>query len=67
MEHIEKTPADLKLLEAREYVREAYKALLVALNSDTQGSDDFRREYFCKIEESLLELSKIDNRLWKWE
>ena len=44
------TTSDRKREEAKEYIAQAYKCLIKALDPETQGSDQYKKEYLFKIE-----------------
>jgi hypothetical protein len=57
------TIADKNLDEAKEHINQAYKNLLIVIDSDTWGHENFHDLYVDKIEECIIELAKIKRKL----
>jgi hypothetical protein len=57
------TTADEKIMEARNGVDQAYRAILTVLDPDTWGHGDFNSEYIEKLHFIQLELLKIKKEL----
>lgn len=55
-----RTTADDKVEEAKEHLRQAYKALLVAMDEDTWGYADYSEEY-------LNTIRKVSGKIVKWK
>jgi sugar phosphate isomerase/epimerase len=57
------TEADEKIRKVRELLQEAHNELLVFLNSETWGRDEYNKEYIAEMYEVLSELNKIKNKV----
>jgi hypothetical protein len=57
------TTADEKISRAKELISDAYKELLIALNEDTWGHDDFNSEYIETIFKVSMKLLKLKSKL----
>lgn len=57
------TTADEKIIKAKDLISDAYKELLIVLDEDTHGYDDFKKEYLNTIQEIALELLKLKRKL----
>lgn len=57
------TEADEKIEDARKNIELAYKNIVVALNSDTWGSDNYRSHYIICLHQSLTKLLEIKDLL----
>lgn len=58
-----RTTADEKVTKAKELISEAYRELLVALDDDTYGHDDFKEDYTDLLQEVAMELLKLKRKL----
>lgn len=57
------TTADEKISRAKELMNEAYKELLICLNDETWGHNDFSSEYIDAIQEVAVELIRLKRKL----
>jgi len=57
------TTADEKIKNAKDFMSDAYNELLIVLNEDTDGHDDFKKEYIDIVQEVALELLKLKRKL----
>lgn len=57
------TTADGKIRHAKELMSEAYKELLIVLDEDTWGHDEFKEGYIDEVQEVALEILKLKRRL----
>ena len=57
------TTADEKIRKAKELMAEAYKELLVVLDEETWGHNDFKAGYIDTVLEVTAALLKLKNKL----
>lgn len=57
------TKADEKRIKAKELISDAYKELLVFLDEETWGHNDFKDEYIDTVHEVACELLKLKRKL----
>ena len=57
------TTADVKIKRAKDLIAEAYKELLVVLDEDTWGNQDFDEEYLDVVQEVVMDLLKLKRKL----
>jgi hypothetical protein len=57
------TTADEKIRSAKDLISEAYKELLIALDVDTWGHNEFKEEYIDQVQEVVIELLKLKRKL----
>jgi hypothetical protein len=57
------TTADEKITQAKELISEAYKNLLVVLDEETWGHNDFIEGYIDTVQEVAMELLKLKRKL----
>lgn len=57
------TTVDEKIRHAKELITDAYKELVIVLDSDTWGHSDLKDEYIDDIQKITLKLLKIKRKL----
>lgn len=57
------TTADEKIRKAKELMSEAYKELLMVLDEDTWGHNEYREGYIDDVQEVAMELLKLKRKL----
>lgn len=58
-----RTAADEKIIEAKEHLAQAYKALLTVLDEDTWGHSEFDQEYIDTVKEAAFDVLKWKRKL----
>lgn len=49
--------------KVRENIEEAYKNILIVLNPDTSGNDEYKKEYIDDLHDVAVELLKIKRKI----
>lgn len=57
------TTADVLISEAKEKIREAIRMLTNAMDCDTWGSDDFKKEYVDDVWSVIIEINNAVRKL----
>lgn len=57
------TTADEKITKVKQLLSESYKELLICLDEDTWGYEEFDEEYIDKIQKVAFELIKLKRML----
>lgn len=57
------TTADDKIREAKENLSNAYKALMIVLDDDTWGHNEFREGYMDEVQEVAMDILKLKRKL----
>jgi hypothetical protein len=57
------TTADEKIRNAKELISNAYKELLIVLDEETWGHNDFKEGYIDEVHEIAVELLKLKRKL----
>lgn len=57
------TTADEKIRKAKELMSEAYKELLMVLDEDTWGHNEYREGYIDEVQEVAMELLRLKRKL----
>lgn len=58
-----RTTADDKLDEVIDNINDAYKNIMVVIDPNTWGSEEFKSEYLFKLEEIAIKLARIKRDL----
>ena len=53
------TTADEKLRSAKDHLSQAYNDILIVLNEDTYGHDEYHADYLDKLHEIALSILKL--------
>ncbi len=58
-----RTTADGKLEEVKEHLQKAFDAIMVTIDPNTYGSDQYLEKYMKRLEKTAVKISKLKRRL----